>query len=209
MKKITLLGFLALALVAQAVDKNDGWIPLFNGKDLDDWKASDQPGTFKIEDGLLVVNGNRSHLFYTGPVQRHDFTNFHLRAEIQTFPRANSGIYFHTEFQETGWPDKGFEIQVNNSHTDRKRTAGIYDIQDNFEPPAKDNEWFTMEIIVEGKHIVTKVNGKVIEDYTEPEKAQPPKNHPGRVIAHGTFAIQGHDPGSKVLYRKIEVKPLP
>jgi hypothetical protein len=188
---------------------NDGFIPLFNGKDLNDWKASDKPGTFSVEDGVLVVHGPRSHLFYMGPVHNHDFKNFHLRAELMTFPKANSGIYFHTEWQENDWPNKGFEIQVNNTHSDRKRTAGIYDVQDNFEAPAKDNEWFVMEIIVEGKHIVTKVNGKVIEDYTEPENVQPPKNHPGRFISHGTFAIQGHDPGSKIFYKRIEVKPLP
>lgn len=207
MKRALLLTLL-LATSAFAADK-DGFIPLFNGKDLNDWKASDKPGTFSVEDGALKVHGNRSHLFYAGPVLNHDFKNFELRAELMTFPGANSGVYFHTEFQEVGWPDKGFEIQVNNTHKDPKKTAGIYDIKDNYEAPAKDNEWFTMEIKVEGRRIITKVNGKLIEDYTEPDNFQPPKNHPGRKIAHGTFAIQGHDPGSKVFFRKIEVKPLP
>lgn len=199
---------LLLATVLRAAD-NDGFIQLFNGKDLNDWKASDKPGTFSVQDGTLMVNGPRSHLFYVGPVCNHDFKNFHMRVEVMTFPHANSGVYFHTEFQEVGWPNKGFEVQVNNSHKDPKRTAGLYDIKDYYEVPAKDNEWFTMEIIVEGKHVVTKVNGKVCVDYIEPEGFQPPKNHSGRFISHGTFAIQGHDPGSKILYKRIEVKPLP
>ncbi len=208
MKKLALLPVLLFSLTAIAAD-NDGFIPLFNGKNLDGWKASDKPGTFSVEDGALVVHGDRSHLFYEGPVKEHDFKNFHLRAEIMTFPGANSGVYFHTKWQETGWPDAGFEVQVNNSHGDNKRTAGLYDVKDNFKVPAKDNVWFVMEIIVEGKHVVTKVDGKVITDFTEADPAQPPHGHPGRVISRGTFAIQGHDPGSKVLYRKIEVKPLP
>ena len=208
MKRLTLCAIFASVLTCLAADK-DGFTPLFNGKDLKDWQASDKPGTFKVEDGALVVQGERSHLFYAGPVQNHDFKNFHLRAEIMTFPKANSGVYFHTKWQEQGWPDNGFEVQVNNSHGDTKRTAGLYDVKDSYEIPAKDHQWFLMEVIVEGKHVVTKVDGKVIIDYTEPENVQAPKGHPGRVISHGTFALQGHDAGSKVLYKRIEVKPLP
>ena len=210
MKKLLLLVFLATAIHVRAAETAgaDGFIPLFDGKSLDGWKASEEPGTFKVENGNLVVNGNRSHLFYVGPVHNHDFKNFHLRVQVMTFEHANSGVYFHTAFQPTDWPAKGFEVQVNNTHQDPKKTAGLYNIKDNLEAPAKDQEWFTMEIIVEGKHVVTKVNGKTITDWTEGDPAQPPKSNPGRVIDHGTFAIQGHDPGSKVMYKTIEVKPL-
>jgi hypothetical protein len=65
--------------------------------------------------------------------------------------------------------------------------------------------WFTYEIIVEGKHIVTKIDGKVITDYTEPADL----NRPERQLSSGTFALQIHDPGSKVQYRNIQVKVLP
>jgi Domain of Unknown Function (DUF1080) len=126
-----------------------------------------------------------------------------------TFPHANSGIYFHTEFQAKDWPNKGFEVQVNNTHQDPKKTAGLYDVKDNFEAPAKDEVWFKMEIEVNGKHVVTKVDGKVITDWTQPDGFQSPKGHPGRIIDHGTFALQGHDPGSKTYFKNIEVKPLP
>jgi hypothetical protein len=49
----------------------------------------------------------------------------------------------------------------------------------------------------------------VLVDYTEPAGVERPADMAGRVISHGTFALQGHDPGSKVMYRKIMVKPLP
>jgi hypothetical protein len=124
-----------------------------------------------------------------------------------TFPGANSGFYFHTAFQEVGFPDKGFEVQVNNTHKDPKKTAGLYNIKDNFEAPAKDEEWFKLEIIVEGKHVVTKVNDKVVTDWTQ-EGDKGPEKQPNRKIDHGTFCIQGHDPGSKVMFKNIEVKPL-
>ena len=208
MKLLSLLPALLLPISAFAAD-DSGFIPLFNGKNLDGWKVNEKPDTFAVKDGVLVVNGPRAHLFYDGEVKNHDFTNFHLRVELKTHENSNSGVYFHTEFQESGWPNKGFETQVNNTHGDPKKTAGLYNVKDNFTAPAEDGKWFVMEVIVEGKHIVTKVDGKVITDFTEPTPAEPPKGNPGRVLDHGTFAIQGHDPVSKVEYRKIEVKPLP
>jgi hypothetical protein len=209
MRKI-LLPLLAMTLGTTAPGaEKDGWIPLFDGKTLDGWKANESAETFSVKDGELIAHGNRSHLFYVGPVNHADFKNFEMKLEIMTKPGANSGVYFHTQYQDSGWPSKGYEIQVNNTHKDPKKTAGVYAIQDNFTAPAKDGEWFTMEIRVEGRRIVTKVNGKVISDYTEEENPKREGIYKGRVIDHGTFAIQGHDPGSEVRYRSILVKPLP
>jgi len=205
--KSLLLSLLATSSLLAA----DGWTPLFDGKTLDGWKASDKPGTFTVKDGELVVHGERSHLFYVGSVNGATFKNFEFKADVKTKPGANSGLYIHTKFQDTGWPDAGYEIQVNNTHKDPKKTAGLYAVKDNFEAPAKDDEWFTISIKVEGKHIVTKVNDKVITDWTEPEGWVPPEKMPGRKLSSsgGTIAIQGHDPGSEVHYKNIEIKPLP
>jgi hypothetical protein len=190
-------------------EKAAGWQLLFDGKSLDGWKASENQGTFAVHNGLLIVFGKRSHLFYNGSVANHDFKNFELSLDICTLQKANSGVYFHTEYQDTGWPDKGYEVQVNNSHSDVKRGAGLYSVQDNPNAPAKDGEWYTMVIKVEGKHVQTLVNGKQIVDYTEPANAERPANMKGRLISHGTFALQGHDPDSTVLYRNIKVRVLP
>ena len=125
-----------------------GFYTLFNGKDMDDWKPSESPDTFKVAEGNLVVNGPRAHLYYMGPVGNHEFKDFDLKAELMTFPKANSGIYFHTEFQEGGWPNKGFECQVNQTHGDIKKTGGLYNVKDVLnQSPVKDNEWYTYEII--------------------------------------------------------------
>lgn len=204
----SLLALCALTTFSLAAD---GWQPLFNGKDLEGWKPNEKPETFTVKDGELIVKGDRSHLFYVGKVNDGKFKNFELKLEILTKPGANSGVYIHTEVQPDGWPGKGYEIQVNNTHKDPKKTAGVYGIKDNFEAPAKDDEWFTMVITVKDNSIVTKVNDKVISEWTEPAGWEPPKNFAGRKLnpAGGTIAIQGHDPGSEVHYRKIEIKPLP
>lgn len=199
--------FLTLACVASAAGQ-DGWISLFDDKSLAGWKANENHDTFKVENGALIVKGPRAHLFYVGDVNGGKFKNFELKLDISTRAKANSGVYFHTGFQKDGWPAKGYEVQVNNTHGDPKKTAGLYNVKDNLAAPAKDGEWFTMTIKVVGKQITTSVNGKVIVDYTEEEQPQR-KGNPGRLIGTGTFALQGHDPGSEVHYKNIFVKPLP
>ena len=189
----------------EVVGKVTGWKPLFDGKSLDGWKASENKGTFTVKDGMIVAHGERSHLFYAGPVNGADFTNFEFKAEVMTTPGSNSGIYFHTEYQETGWPSKGYECQVNTTHTDPKKTGGLYAVQDVMNnAPSKDDEWFDYYIKVEGKHIIIKIDGKTTVDWTEPDDWE----MEGRKVSHGTFALQGHDPKSIVYYKNIMVKPL-
>jgi hypothetical protein len=202
---------LALALSACSTSKkaSDGWISLFDGKSLNGWKVNENPETFSVVDGAIVANGPRSHLFYNGPVANHNFKNFEFKATVMTMPGSNSGIYFHTEYLDQGWPVKGYEVQVNNTHTDWRKTGGLYAIVDVREAPAKDNEWFTEHIIVQGKNVTVKVNGKTTVEYTEPENPDRPENMAQRLISSGTFALQGHDPESKVLYKDIMVKILP
>jgi hypothetical protein len=209
---LSLFIILTLTLLSCSTNKNIGqskdWISLFDGKTFNGWKLGENPGTFTIEDGSIKVAGPRSHLYYDGPVLNHDFKNFEFKAQVMTKPGSNSGIYFHTAFQEKGFPDKGFEVQVNNSHTDWKRTGGLYDIKDTREVFVKDDTWYTEYIRVEGKHVIVKINDQVVTDWTQPEDFIPAKNHLNRIIASGTFALQGHDPKSIVYYKDIMVKPL-
>jgi len=183
-----------------------GWISLFDGRTLDGWQASEAPGTFSVQHGEIVAHGPRSHLFYVGPVANHAFQDVEFEAEVMARPGSNSGVYFHTRYQQDGWPDRGYEVQVNNSHADPSRTAGLYGIVDNPAVPAADNQWFLLSIRVAGKHITTRVNGRVVCDYTEPENVQRPPQYAGRLVGSGTFALQGHDPGSEVRFRNLRVR---
>jgi Domain of Unknown Function (DUF1080) len=206
-------GFLAITFCmifcgASVHNNADEWISLFDGKSLKDWKVGANAGTFKVESGMIVVNGETAHLFYDGDVQAHNFKNFEFKADVMTFPGSNSGIYFHTAFQDSSWPAKGYEVQVNNSHTDWRRTGSLYAVVDVKEVFVKDNEWFTEYIKVQGKRVIIKLNDKTVVDYTEPDNVQRPANMAGRLISSGTFALQGHDPKSKVYFKNIMVKPL-
>ena len=158
---------LAGAGVALAADsKEEGFVQLFDGKSFDGWKINENKDSWKIEDGAFVAKGERSHLFYVG--DEKPFVNFELRVDVKTEPHSNGGIYFHTKYQEEGWPLTGHECQVNNTFKpDPQKTGGVYKVAKVLEAPAKDNEWFKYDIVVRGNHVVVKINDKVTADYTE------------------------------------------
>ena len=108
-----------------------GFVQLFNGKDFTGWKISN-PASFTIENGAIVANGTPGHAYYDGPVGK-TFRNFELKVDVMTKPNSNGGIYVMTEFQEKGWPSKGFEIQVNNTYKDPVKSGSLYHVSDIFE----------------------------------------------------------------------------
>ena len=211
MKKYFCVPLLAAAqlLAAPLFAAEEGFTSLFNGKDLTGWKASEHPETFSVKDGAIVAHGPRSHCFYIGGFHQHTFKDFELKVDVMTLPKSNGGVYILTEYQETGWPGKGFEVQVNNSYpNDPKLTGSLYEVADNLAPVAKDNEWFTEDILVKGDSVTIKVNDKVVEQWTQPAGWNGSKSFPGRRIGPGTVALQAHDPGSTVYYKNIRIKPL-
>jgi hypothetical protein len=210
MKKWLWLPVILVALCAFRYNKflSPEWVSLFDGHSLNGWKAGDNAGTFTVKDGQIIVHGPRSHLFYVGDYKDHVFKNFELKIDVMTWPGANSGVYFHTQYQESGWPEKGFEVQVNNSHSDWKRTGSLYDVVNIKEIYVKDLEWFTEYIQVDGKHVVIKINEKTVVDYIEPKDYKPEPEQTAHFLSSGTFALQGHDPKSEVHFKNIMVKVL-
>ncbi len=200
----------ATALVpagAADAEKNDkGFVQLFNGKDLTGWKTHPaDKARWAVEDGVLVGRGPKGHLFS----ERGDYENFVYRVEAMINDHGNSGQYFRTQYGPS-FP-KGYEAQINATHGDPIRTGSLYPSFNSkltpdqkrsilvFEHLHKPDEWFTQEVTAVGNHIVIKVNGKKTVDFVD-EKNTYPKGH---------FALQQHDPGTVVKFRKIEVKELP
>jgi hypothetical protein len=204
-----------------------GWVQLFNGKDLTGWKIHPQPGgpiaevitkekdgkaiafeaklkdgktvpLWRVEEGILIGSGPASHLFS----ERDDYQDFHYRIEAMINDKGNSGQYFRTAFGP-GFP-RGYEAQINATHGDKIKTGSLYlprvkEVLVLDAAPHKPDEWFTQEVTAEGDHITITVNGKKTVDYTDANKTH----------AKGHFALQGHDPGTVVKFRKIEVREIP
>lgn len=206
MKHCALLFFLTLLPLFAA---DEGFTSLFNGRDLTGWKVNENVDTFSVKDGAIVAHGPRSHCFYVGDFHNHTFKDFELKVDVMTLPGANGGIYIQTAFQDRGWPGKGFEVQVNNTFGgDPRRTASLYEVQDNAGEVAKDNQWFTEDIIAKGDTVTVKVDGKQVVNWTQPANWPGTKDFPDRRIGAGTVALQGHDRGSTVYYKNIRIKML-
>lgn len=184
--------------------KEEGFVQLFDGKSFTGWKISENPESWKIVDGAIVANGPVSHLFYVGDDK--PFVNFELRVDVKTESNSNGGIYFHTKYQEHGFPKYGFEAQINNSlERDPQKTGSLYAVRPVTEKYVDDNVWFTETIIVNGKNIKIKINDKVVVDYDEPGDTRAGEQFT-RKIDQGTFALQSHDPASRVHIKNIRVK---
>jgi len=221
MPELTRREILAMLLTAPAAtcswaQSSTPWFPLFNGKSLNGWKPSEHEGTFKVVDGQIVAHGERSHLFYTGPVHGADFRNFELTAEIKTMPGANSGVYFHTAFQPSGFPAAGFEVQVENNdpapttgYVERKKTGSLYGVRNVYKTFVRNEDWFQISILVRGKQAQIRINDMLVVDYVEPDPPFQADPKFQRILNHGTFALQGHDPGSTTYFKNIRVRPLP
>ena len=190
--------------------ERDGWFRLFDGISLEGWKSSAPADSFDVVNGAIRAHASRdqAHLFYTGPVAKTDFRDFELLIDCLATPGSNGGIYFHSSFQETDFPNDGHEVQVNNTHENKTRTGSLFAVVDLAESPVPDNVFFTQHITVRGKRVTVAVNDKQVVDFTEPEGYRHPR-YTGRNIDHGTFALQAHDAGSTVFYRNLWVRPLP
>jgi hypothetical protein len=191
-----------------AQDEGEGWVTIFDGTSLDGWQINESEESWSLEDGMLKAQGERSHIFYVGDDE--PFVNFELKVDCMTADNSNGGIYFHTQFQETGWPKYGHEAQVNNSYVnDPKKSGSLYGIVDVTEQHIPDDTWWTEHIIVRGRHIVIKLNDEVVVDYMEPEGQEAFSEEFERRLGSGTFALQAHDPHSIVRYKNIRVRRLP
>lgn len=177
---------------SQKSSKDDGWIRIFNGKNLDGWKTVENEDSWKVEDGMIVGRGERSHLFYA----ERQFKDLEFKADIKLAKNGNSGMYFRTKM-EPGWPT-GYEAQVNNSSPDPRRTGSLYRFEDVKEKLVDDDTWWTQHVIARGNHIIVKVNDKTVVDYTDKDNT----------YKEGYIALQQHDPGSVVHYKNLMVKPL-
>ena len=158
---------------------NSDWIELINGKDFAGWKASENAVTWSIVDSMFQAVGKRSHLFYTGEHLLDSFKNFELEVQVRTFRLANSGIYFHTHYQEVGWPSTGMEIQVNNSHVgegnyvELKKMASLYGTRNLYKSFGKDSIWMTVKARVESNRVEVWLDGLKTVDYIQPEITKP------------------------------------
>ena len=192
------------------------WRDLFNGKDLSGWQANMHPDSFSVVNGLLKVHGKNgmSHLFFVDD-QGKDvvFKNFELTAVVRSEPNSNSGIFFHTnrELRKKKYLNKGYELQLNSSKKEKRKTGSLYAIVDLPSSPVDETEWFEIRLKVRDKRIEAFINNDQVLDYSEPDDAERPASRAKRLIdpKGGAIALQAHDPNSVFYFKTIRIRELP
>ena len=202
--------------VGGTAQAEEGFVPLFNGKDLTGWVGSVKG--YVVEDGVLVCRKRGGgHLF-----TEKEYGNFTLRFEFKLEPGANNGLGIRTPLR--GNPAYvGMELQIldNTSPSYAKLQpyqfhGSIYGVV-----PAKRGhlkpvgEWNAQEVIARGPKIQVILNGTTIVDADlapiiksgETADHRGVKGHPGLLRASGHIGFLGH--GSRVEFRNIRIKELP
>jgi hypothetical protein len=186
-----------------------GWVSLFNGRDTAGWKTHPkQPGNWRVENGVLIGSGPQpSHLYS----ERGDYKDFHLRVEARINDGGNSGVYFRTPFgpvrpvSRPVWAD-GYEAQINSTHWNEDKTGSLRAGKDHrpvttvHESPVPPGQWFRLEIIADGNHIIVMVDQKITTDYFDYTNLFR--------SGHLTLSSFGIDKGTETVveFRKVEIK---
>jgi len=208
-----LVALLALPLVAQS----DGWIQLFNGKNLDGWRHVG-PGSMTVENGLIQTHGGMGLLYWTaGP-----FGNCTIRVVYKMRDENdNSGVFIRIpiEPREAWMPvHYGYEVQIDNhpelsKEDDYHITGALYSLTKPMSKPGKPGpQWNTMEITLDGPHTVVMLNGEMVTNYTEgdpvPEKKFDFEPWRGRRPLIGWIGLQNHSDNDVVFFKEVAIKPL-
>ncbi len=199
---------------------DDGFVSLFNGKDLDGWEATGKAEQWAAEDGMIVVKGGGGGWLFT----KGTYENFDLMLEFKLPEMGNSGVALRAPRKKGDPAYEGMEIRLldDRNYLDEKkykglqqwqRTGSIYGVV----PPSKDatkpaGEWNTMRIVAQGPKIKIILNGETIvdanledhKDRTEKQEGKPA--HPGILRAHGHIGLQSHD--GRVEFKNIKLKKL-
>ena len=196
------------------------WTPLFDGKSLAGWRANVAPESFTVADGVIrvrAVGPTSSHLFYVGDRESGvvPFTDFEFEATVRAGPNSNGGVFVHTDMTPRPggklYLANGYEVQLNSSPKEPKKTGSLYDVVDLAESPVDEAEWFRLGVVVKGKRITVAVDGRTVVDYTEPPGVKRSLARAGRRFRAegGAIALQAHDPDSVWYFKGVRVRRLP
>ena len=193
---------LALALAPSAFAADEGFKPLFNGKDLTGWVTPDNKGLFSVQDGEIVGRSKEKELTKNEfLVTDKPYGDFVLRAKVK-YKNGNSGIQFRSDRASDGVVS-GPQADIANGYWGllyEERRRGILEQypKEKAEALVHKGDWNDFEIMAKGTHVVIKLNGTTVIDRTD-DKFQ----------KSGIIALQLHaGPPMEIRFKDIEIKPL-
>ncbi|WP_169972645.1 3-keto-disaccharide hydrolase [Tautonia rosea] len=186
---------------------------LFDGQSLDGWErfGGQNEGVWKVEDGCIVVDGERGGWIGTP----RDYADFVLRLQFRiATPGSNSGVYLRAPADTSHISRTGMEIQILDDDHPRyasiqpwQRTGSIYHVAaaepGHLKPTG---EWNSLEILAEGPHVRILLNDTTIVDDQIDQHPDLNEEHPGLKRPSGRIGLQCHN--GRVEFRAIRVEDL-
>ncbi|MCG3128683.1 MAG: hypothetical protein CHACPFDD_03573 [Phycisphaerae bacterium] len=211
---IALLALLSVPALAQdnksaADEQKEGFVPLFNGKDLAGWTVVGQKkDAFQVEaDGVLSCTGGGGGWLRTND----EYKDFVLKLDYKISPSGNSGVFVRAT--KDGDPAfTGMEVQIMDDagkDASPQGNGALYDEvapAKNMSKPA--GEWNSYEIMCFGNELRVALNGEQLYHINLDTNAD--KHHKREKLsmraATGFIGLQDH--GNPVWFRNIRIKPL-
>jgi serine/threonine protein kinase/formylglycine-generating enzyme required for sulfatase activity len=182
-----------------------GFVPLFNGKDIKNWRSSGSG--WSVVNEVLVGESRKE---YSGLCsERDDFTDFHLRVETKVdLKEATASLWFRAKLEpKTNRLVSGYNVRLAGepSHTESQQTGTLHLIQrggskqlhDALKAPVPADTWYQLEVIAQGPKITIKINGSVIAEVVDTG------------LERGAIGLQIESAIGRVSFRKIEIRELP
>jgi hypothetical protein len=201
------------AVASAGPGTEDGFVPLFNGRDLTGW-TGDTAG-YMVEDGAIACGPSGTNLYTVG-----EWSDFELRLRFRLAPGANNGIGVRAPLAGDA-AYEGMEIQVLDDGHEKyrgwlkpwQRHGSVYGISPSTgstEALRPAGEWNDESILVHGRRVKVTLNGRVIQDADLDAATKAGtlsgKDHPGLRRASGHIGFLGH--GDRVEYRDIRIRPI-
>jgi hypothetical protein len=195
---VGLLAALAIPLpsnTAHSQASSDGWVTLFDGKNLDQWNQIGD-ANWQIEDGAVVATKGSGFL-----VSKQAYGDFQLKVEFWVNDAANSGVFIRCEDPNKIAGATGYEVNIYDQRPDPTYgTGAIVNVAKVNPMPKAGGKWNTYEITAKGSHLTAILNGaKTAEGDNDKHKS-------GHIaLQYGTTKVK--DAGI-VKFRLVEIKPL-
>jgi hypothetical protein len=195
---------LAVALLLSAIAtvqftgtavSQDGWVTLFDGKNLDQW-VGDGSATFKIEDGSVIATDKKDPKAVAAYlVSKETYKDVQIRAEFWVSDDANSGVFIRCADPKKIGAKECYECNIFDKRPDQTYGTGaiVYIAEVNPMPKAG-GKWSTMEITAKGRDLSISFDGK------ETAKARNGLHDKGHIALQ--FGV------GTVKFRKVQVRPL-
>ena len=200
-------------------EQAEGWILLFNGKDLDNWMTNrEKPSRTEVENGMFNTRKCGGYLL----MPKDLYSDYVLKFDYKPAPGANSGVFLRQFPLDP--PDGlmiyecGIEVQIlDDLETPMHDTGSVYDlVPASLDARDPDSEWEHMEITADGPNITVVVNGQQtatinLDEFTEKRMRPDGTEHKFNVAfaehpRKGYIGFQDH--GDDVWFKNVKLKPL-